>query len=175
MVVFATLVFLLALFLSPSQGLLIKYLRRRENAGTHLQQDILKIIYKNCFDNEKNQILSGISINDISLWTGTDKSTIKKQMLKLKQKGLLNLSDENVSLTPEGEHYALRVLRSHRLWESYLLNEKVLDTANIHKEAEEYEHILTDEILDEIDKELGYPEQDPHGSPIPSGKRSKKE
>jgi Mn-dependent DtxR family transcriptional regulator len=86
---------------------------------------------------------------------------------------LIKISGNEIELTPEGEKYALRVIRSHRLWESYLQNEKILDRKNIHSEAEEFEHILTDEILDEIELELGHPRLDPHGSPIPEAKELK--
>ncbi|MDX1408943.1 MAG: iron dependent repressor, metal binding and dimerization domain protein, partial [Saprospiraceae bacterium] len=37
----------------------------------------------------------------------------------------------------------------------------------IHDDAERFEHLLTEEILDEVDQQLGYPRVDPHGSPIP--------
>ena len=37
----------------------------------------------------------------------------------------------------------------------------------IHDEADRLEHLLTDELLDEVDEKLGFPEMDPHGSPIP--------
>jgi hypothetical protein len=43
-----------------------------------------------------------------------------------------------------------------------------LTTEQIHEDADKYEHLLTDEILDEVDRTLGYPTTDPHGSPIPA-------
>ena len=43
-----------------------------------------------------------------------------------------------------------------------------VDVEHIHAEAEQYEHILTSAQVDEVDKQLGYPALDPHGSPIPS-------
>ena len=43
---------------------------------------------------------------------------------------------------------------------------------HIHPEAERYEHILTADQVDEVDKRLGYPALDPHGAPIPSREKS---
>ena len=42
----------------------------------------------------------------------------------------------------------------------------------IHDLAEQLEHIESDELVDKLDKFLGYPKFDPHGDPIPdsSGK-----
>jgi Mn-dependent DtxR family transcriptional regulator len=173
MVVFATIVFLLALIFSPKQGLLVKSFRRRDSASRHLGQDILKVIYKNCFDINKKKICDNFSADEIAMWIGTTTKRVMSQARKLRQTGLIKLSGNDIELTSDGEKYALRVIRSHRLWESYLQNEKILDRKNIHSEAEEYEHILTDEILDEIELELGHPRLDPHGSPIPEVKEFK--
>ena len=42
-----------------------------------------------------------------------------------------------------------------------------LNSNQIHEEADQLEHFLSEELIDEIDKELGYPINDPHDSPIP--------
>ena len=62
---------------------------------------------------------------------------------------------------------ALSLVRAHRLWETYLQQQVGLTEDQIHDEAERLEHLLTDEFLDQVDRELGYPTEDPHGSPIP--------
>jgi Mn-dependent DtxR family transcriptional regulator len=168
MVVFATIVFLLTFVFSPSQGILIRYLRKRKVSTRHLEQDVLKMIYKNSFDMNKNKILEGVGINNLISWLGSTEQKILKTIENIKNKGYIEINKTKVALTQKGEAIALRIIRSHRLWESYLINENVLSSRNIHSDAEEFEHILTDEILDEIDEKLGYPEYDPHGSPIPS-------
>jgi Fe2+ transport system protein FeoA len=48
-----------------------------------------------------------------------------------------------------------------------LVEKMGLTVEQIHEDAEKYEHILTDEIMDEMEERLGYPVLDPHGSPIP--------
>mgnify|MGYP003527042962 FL=1 len=58
-------------------------------------------------------------------------------------------------------------MRTHRLWETYVTRENVLDLEHIHPEAEKVEHVLTEDMVDELDEELGFPEKDPHGSEIP--------
>ena len=80
--------------------------------------------------------------------------------------------DKTFVLTEAGRTQANNLIRAHRLWESYLVNEMGMDKTQIHPEAEHYEHILTSEQVDEVDKRLGYPALDPHGSPIPSKEKS---
>jgi len=71
-------------------------------------------------------------------------------------------------LTAEGRRVALNVLRKHRLVETFLVNVLKMDWAQVHAEAEQLEHAVSDEVLDRLDALLGHPRQDPHGDPIPS-------
>lgn len=70
-------------------------------------------------------------------------------------------------LTPGGEQLALRVLRRHRLIELFLVKVLGLDWSEVHAEAEELEHAISDKVLERIDALLGRPSADPHGDPIP--------
>lgn len=75
-----------------------------------------------------------------------------------------------VRLTPAGEHLALHVLRRHRLVELFLVKTLGLDWSEVHAEAEELEHAISEKVLDRIDRLLGHPSVDPHGDPIPTAK-----
>lgn len=72
-----------------------------------------------------------------------------------------------VELTPTGQKLAHRVLRRHRLVEQFLVEVLHMDWAEVHAEAEELEHTISDKVLGRIDALLGHPTTDPHGSPIP--------
>ena len=73
-----------------------------------------------------------------------------------------------VRLTAGGEKLALHVLRRHRLVELFLVKMLGLDWSEVHGEAEELEHAISDKVLEKIDALLGYPKSDPHGDPIPT-------
>jgi DtxR family Mn-dependent transcriptional regulator len=75
---------------------------------------------------------------------------------------------EGVQLTEGGRALALSVVRRHRLIESFLVRHLNMDWAEVHVEAEELEHAVSDNLLARIDATLGHPETDPHGDPIPS-------
>ncbi|MEE3219505.1 MAG: metal-dependent transcriptional regulator, partial [Planctomycetota bacterium] len=74
---------------------------------------------------------------------------------------------EGVRLTPAGTVLALRILRRHRLIELFLVNVLGMNWDEVHDEAENLEHAVSDQLVDLIDKFLGYPNVDPHGDPIP--------
>lgn len=75
---------------------------------------------------------------------------------------------EGVELTESGRTLAMRVVRRHRLIELFLHSTLDLTWDQVHEEAEELEHSVSDFLIDRIDSYLNHPESDPHGSPIPS-------
>ena len=75
---------------------------------------------------------------------------------------------EGVELTDSGRKLAMRMLRRHRLMELFLHSTLNLTWDQVHEEAEELEHAVSEFLIDRIDDFLGHPETDPHGSPIPA-------
>jgi len=72
-----------------------------------------------------------------------------------------------VQLTKQGRQRAVKIIRRHRLWETFLVDVLKYNWANVHKEAETFEHYITDEMENRLDQILDHPEFDPHGAPIP--------
>jgi DtxR family transcriptional regulator, Mn-dependent transcriptional regulator len=72
-----------------------------------------------------------------------------------------------VRLSPAGEKLAALVLRRHRLIELFLVNVMGMSWTEVHDEAENLEHAVSDRLIDRIDEMLGRPAVDPHGDPIP--------
>src|SRR5438477_11719193 len=73
-----------------------------------------------------------------------------------------------VRLTPAGEKLAGLVLRRHRLVELFLVQVMGMSWAEVHDEAEQLEHVVSDGLIERIDEMLGRPTHDPHGDPIPT-------
>ena len=74
----------------------------------------------------------------------------------------------SVQLTETGTRAALAVLRRHRLLETYLVEALGYSWDEVHDEAEELEHAVSDKFVDRIAAHLGDPVADPHGDPIPT-------
>jgi len=75
---------------------------------------------------------------------------------------------KSFALTAKGRSIALGVLRRHRLWETFLYRILDYSWSEVHEEAENFEHVITNRLENRIDKFLDYPAVDPHGHPIPS-------
>jgi DtxR family transcriptional regulator, Mn-dependent transcriptional regulator len=72
-----------------------------------------------------------------------------------------------VRLSASGERLAGLVLRRHRLVELFLVNVMGMSWAEVHEEAEQLEHVVSERLIERIDVMLGHPTHDPHGDPIP--------
>jgi DtxR family Mn-dependent transcriptional regulator len=73
-----------------------------------------------------------------------------------------------VTLTVAGEKLAAKVVRRHRLIELFLVQFLGFGWDEVHEEAEQLEHVVSDQLIERIDEMLGRPAADPHGDPIPS-------
>jgi DtxR family Mn-dependent transcriptional regulator len=82
--------------------------------------------------------------------------------------GLLQSQESGPELTPEGRRYALRMVRTHRLWEHYLAEQTGLAEGKWHENADLREHRMSDEEVDALAAAMGHPRYDPHGDPIPT-------
>lgn len=71
-------------------------------------------------------------------------------------------------LTRRGRDEAVRVLRRHRILETFLVRELGFAPDAVHPEAERLEHAASDELIEAMARYLGAPEHDPHGAPIPA-------
>ena len=160
MVVVCTLVYLLAILFAPKRGLIFRYWRRLK-----LQRRIqLEDMLKQAFRLEEQGTLS---VQQLKRQLGDEFPSFGQQLRRLEGRSWASQVEGRLQLTEAGRQVAARLVRAHRLWETYLVKEIGLNEQQIHEDAERYEHLLTDDILDEVDQQLGYPAEDPHGSPIP--------
>jgi DtxR family Mn-dependent transcriptional regulator len=93
---------------------------------------------------------------------------VTRLIADMESQGLLETHGAQLHLTTEGTRWAIHIVRAHRLWERYLVDEARMPLSKIHDEAQKREHNFTEAQLNELDAALGHPTLDPHGDPIPS-------
>ena len=95
--------------------------------------------------------------------------TVTAMVKALSDSGLVDYEPySGVRLTAAGRQLATHVLRRHRLIELFLVRVLEMDWTSVHAEAERLEHAVSDELIERIDRMLGFPAVDPHGDPIPT-------
>lgn len=127
-------------------------------------ENYVKTIYQLCSRGDNKPAATGELAESLGVSPGTVTSMLKT----LAESGLARYTPyEGVKLTGQGTALALRVLRRHRLIELFLVKTLNLAWDEVHEEAENMEHAVSDLLVDRIDEYLGRPETDPHGDPIP--------
>jgi DtxR family Mn-dependent transcriptional regulator len=127
-------------------------------------ENYVKAIYQICQDHGGSPAGTGQLAAALSVSPGTVTSMLKT----LSESGLATYTPyEGARLTPAGAALALRVVRRHRLIELFLVKTLSLNWDEVHEEAENMEHAVSDLLINRIDAFLGYPQVDPHGDPIP--------
>lgn len=95
--------------------------------------------------------------------------SVSGMVKRLSESGLLaHVPYKGVQLTGSGKQVALRILRRHRILETYLTSKLGYAWDSVHQEAERLEHAVSDELIERMAMALGNPRHDPHGAPIPT-------
>jgi DtxR family Mn-dependent transcriptional regulator len=127
------------------------------------EENYLKIIF-----HLEQQTNSAALTTDIARIIGLKAASVSEMLKKLSVKKLIIYQKyQGVELTPAGRKKAVSIVRKHRLWEVFLLQQLGFAWDEVHDMAEQLEHIDSDELINRLDKYLGNPKFDPHGDPIP--------
>jgi DtxR family Mn-dependent transcriptional regulator len=77
------------------------------------------------------------------------------------------LDDRSLRLTSKGRELATTVVRRHRLAERLLVDVIGLEWEKVHREADLWEHVISEDVEAKLVELLGDPATCPHGNPIP--------
>ena len=127
------------------------------------EEDYLKAVY------HLQKESKSVSTNAIASYLDMKPSSVSDMLKKLAEKKYINyLKYKGTSLTNKGKKIALKIIRKHRLWETFLVDKLGFGWAQVHSIAEQLEHIHSEELIDKLDEFLNFPKYDPHGDPIPA-------
>lgn len=148
----AAFVFTLSVLFAPQRGVvarLWRVWRTREKVGReNLLRDWFEILEKSPSPHTPELALS---LEELNQKRGGHHTSELNQLAKL---GLASKEEEGWKLTAAGLQEAYRVVRSHRLWEMFLMYETALGTVNIDRDADTVEHFLSPEALQQLETML---------------------
>ncbi|MDR1605469.1 MAG: metal-dependent transcriptional regulator [Streptococcaceae bacterium] len=128
------------------------------------EQDYLKAIYQL---HEKTGGLVGVT--DIAAYLKVAAPSATEMIKRLAKKDLVAQKKYyGVSLKPEGYHEARFILKSHRVWETFLVDQADYQIDEVHEEAERLEHSSSKRLVERLYALMNFPKTDPHGSEIPA-------
>ena len=151
-VLFAGTIACYALLFAPKRGLILRYYRASQFRAQQGRENLLKLMWRNA-----------------QVPLSTPHEVVSRKLARtLNKEGYIEKRGSDYILTPSGVKRGGQIVRLHRLWELYLVNNLGLGTERVHASAEEMEHILTPELEQKLTRLLDNPKHDPHAQPIPS-------
>lgn len=133
-------------------------------AISHSNQDYLKAILTLSEWSD-----TPVTAKALSQQVGVSLSSTSDAVRRLFKMGLVHHTPYGaIELTDSGRQYAVAMVRRHRLIESFLTEALGYSWDQVHTEAENLEHAVSDFLISRIDSYLGFPTHDPHGDPIPA-------
>lgn len=158
-VVVMSLLFLGSLIFAPRYGLVADWLRRHHSIPQEIMEDILGAVLR--------AQGTAVAISEIEKRVSSPNMKIRRAIDRLAKQDLLEVENDSVTLTDDGRIEANRLVRAHRLWETYLEKTGV-PQVELHARAHQLEHISDRDTVAYLDDKLGHPLTDPHGTEIPS-------
>ncbi len=175
MAVMTGVFFAAAITLSPRHGVIAKAVHRIRLSLNIIREDMLGLVYRW----QEIRPDGGRPIRRAEVLEAVGNSALTRLALGslFRRNELTSQRDAAnggavLALTPTGRRRASQLVRSHRLWESYLARHFQLPPDHLHMPAERMEHFLTPGMTSELDSELTTPRRDPHGRDIPRQDRA---
>jgi len=126
------------------------------------EENYIKSIY------HLQQLHESVNTNALADHLKTKPASITDMLKKLQSKGLVQYNRyKGFKLSRDGNRAALIIIRRHRLWEVFLVDQLRFSWEEVHEVAEELEHVRSKKLIDKLDAFLSHPKFDPHGDPIP--------
>lgn len=139
---------------------------RFRGTSAHRERILMEDALKHLLDREQSGGAS--SVDGVAGALGCRRGRAAHVLGLLRSRGLANPEGEGWRLNEEGRLYALQILRTHRLYETYLARETGVPARDWHRQADSAEHRLDAEAAEALANRLNDPRFDPHGDPIPT-------
>jgi manganese/zinc/iron transport system permease protein len=162
MAVVAGAMYGLTVLFAPQYGILSTLVRNLQTTLRILREDLLLMLYRlEEIDTTKRlrpgQAVTAVGGGLLARWA----------LAMLRRRGRVELKGGELHMTDDGRWRAARLVRGHRLWETYLVKHLGLPLDHVHAPADRFEHFINQPLRDELQKELEDAHQDPHGRRIP--------
>lgn len=156
--------------IGPRRGWLVALWRQRAFATRVLEDDLLKFLYRQLESPTKDSfgpVEHRLSITAVAQALHTPVKLVQSAVQRLAQNNEVEATVEGVRLSAAGMKRAQTLVRSHRLWELYLVEQAQVEIDRIHDKAERWEHVTDEKMRTQLDQATSNSTRDPHGSRIP--------
>ena len=165
MAVLTGVLFLLALLGGPRYGILGRIFFRVNLSLRIAREDVLGFLYR--AEEMSSQQTPVWQSHSISQAVGTSSSLTRLALGGLRRSDQVERSGSSWTLTKQGRIRAATLVRSHRLWETYLAKHFDVPVDHVHRAAMDLEHVTDSVMQAALAEEVDNPSKDPHGRRLP--------
>jgi manganese/zinc/iron transport system permease protein len=157
MVMVATIFFVLSALFGPQRGLLQRLRRERSNELRERRHHLLRAVIEL---REGQPDAAGFPVREVAGELGWEEARVRREAKRLARLGLTQIErgptggDERLRLTDAGTDEGTFIVKSHRLWEHYLVYRDILSADHVDRPADEVEHLLTPELIGRLEELL---------------------
>ncbi len=155
--------FLVSILLAPRQGLISRAWQRLQLSLQVAEDHILLTMVRRGEEDQRSSWDRTALVAAAAVW----RPLAQRGLQRMLKRGWLSLDGTQVKLAASGQQRGVDLLRSHRLWETYM-NQLGLPEDHVHGPADAVEHFIDSELQQEIDVQVQR-EVDPQGKVIPPG------
>lgn len=147
----AAAVCLFSMFAAPRRGIAAGVLRRLHMQERVARQNLLRSLYELVEESPD----SAVTAEDVAGKRSWSVADALKLLRRAETRGeVRRTTDGRWTLTDLGLQRALDVVRAHRLWELYLVEQASIAADHVDRDADELEHILPPEMLHQLEDRL---------------------
>jgi manganese/zinc/iron transport system permease protein len=171
-VLVCAVIFMISMAWGTSRGVIPRFFRRmqlnRAIDRQHLLRGLFELLEKSSAQTPTSNSIEPIAIDKLRKLRSWSARRLSKTIQRSVAEGLVRVADEGVRLTQAGFAEAARLTRQHRLWELFLIHHADIAPSRVDRDADDIEHVLEPEIVDELERLLDQPPvhfdvpRDPH-------------
>lgn len=155
-------VFILSMLFSPRRGLVARTVRRALFNRRIEEQNLLRTLYEtgearlreNGNSHSKSPMAIPIAIEDLLERRAWGHGQARRLLARAERRGWVAKVGSACHLTADGWREAAQIVRAHRLWEIFLIEEAQAAAAVVDRDAEQIEHVLEPAIIDRLEERL---------------------
>jgi manganese/zinc/iron transport system permease protein len=151
MVLAATFFMIISALFAPKRGVLAKSLRYLNNQRNAAKQHVLRGFIE---ISEQGQPIEQVDLKQLAKFLEMPAAKLGRIASQLVRQRLAEKHNGSLTLTTKGRQAALQIVKTHRLWEHYLVYRAQLEPDHVHRDADEMEHILSPDVLERLEELL---------------------
>ncbi len=143
---------IVSLLFAPERGILARLWSARDFRRRAAQDHLLRAIYELTPAPENS--CPWIDTNSLEKYGHWNSTALDAQLRLAVRQRLIDWRETRVRFTPKGYDTAVHLVRAHRLWELYLLEDLDRSPEQVHHDADAIEHLLPAEVLEHLEAQL---------------------